>query len=194
MVWSVMPKVSFKDNGCVKQLLSWLFSLLLNYVPWVDCLNWSCYHEATCCQRYLPLLSFCHCNRNNARNALLYARMLLFHLDECCSCSCAQTSPVVSSSSSCWKEGTHCTSTQCVSRYLRGPVGLVHNGVDSKDTVSMSTNRIQVYLLACCDPDRKSSVERADPSALSKSEGDVWRILWFKPIQDCDNWTMILLY
>ena len=37
----------------------------------------------------------------------------------------------------------------------------------------MPTNRIPVYLLACCDQALKSSVERADSSVSSKLEVDV---------------------
>ena len=42
-----------------------------------------------------------------------------------------------------------------------------------KETVSIPADRVAVYLLACCDQDLKSSVERADPAISSKVESDV---------------------
>ena len=42
-----------------------------------------------------------------------------------------------------------------------------------KETVSIPLEKIPVYLLACCEPDLKSSVERSDPRLSSKSESDV---------------------
>ena len=42
-----------------------------------------------------------------------------------------------------------------------------------KGTVTISTSELPVHLLACCNPDLKSSVERADPRITSKSETDV---------------------
>ena len=42
-----------------------------------------------------------------------------------------------------------------------------------KETVSIPAERVAVYLLACCDHDLKSSVERADPTISSKVESDV---------------------
>ena len=42
-----------------------------------------------------------------------------------------------------------------------------------KETVSIPLEKILVYLLACCEPDLKSSVERSDPRLSSKSESDV---------------------
>ena len=37
-----------------------------------------------------------------------------------------------------------------------------------KETVSIPADRVAVYLLACCDQDLKSSVERADSAISSK--------------------------
>ena len=40
-------------------------------------------------------------------------------------------------------------------------------------TVTISTSELPVHLLACCNPDLKYSVERADPRITSKSETEV---------------------
>ena len=42
-----------------------------------------------------------------------------------------------------------------------------------KGTVALAAPDVPVYLLACCNQDLKSSVERADPNITSKPEGDV---------------------
>ena len=42
-----------------------------------------------------------------------------------------------------------------------------------KGTVAITTDRLPVYLLACCSADLKSSVERANPTITTQSEEDV---------------------
>ena len=42
-----------------------------------------------------------------------------------------------------------------------------------KGTVAITTERLPVYLLACCSSELKSSVERADPTITTKSEVEV---------------------
>ena len=42
-----------------------------------------------------------------------------------------------------------------------------------KRKVAITTEKLPVYLMACCSADLKSSVERADPTITTKSEAEV---------------------
>ena len=46
----------------------------------------------------------------------------------------------------------------------------IREWVTYKGTVAITTEKLSVYLLACCSSDLKSSVERADPTITTKNE------------------------
>ena len=41
------------------------------------------------------------------------------------------------------------------------------------ETVSITDNKLPVYLLSCCSPDLKSNVEKANPTISTQTEVEV---------------------
>ena len=102
---------------------------------------------------------------------------------QCHIASCMFATPDVDGAVAAVMVGHHLSSAHPVPFGKKAPVilppkvtGYICEGMGCKDPVGIMPEKLPVYLMTCCDPDLKSSVEKSDPGSLRRVTQQYWQL------------------